>query len=96
MFFWKRLKGREGSYPIQKLIAEFLYSEQYMTKLLMLVLLSFIKPSLEICLVTKKKEIVTLRLLAGLAVPGCKGLSTMIRRPTYAVLWRVTPTREGG
>ena len=46
---------------------------------------SFIKPSLEICLVTTKEGIVTLR-VAGLAVPGCKGLSTMVRSPTYAVL----------
>ena len=46
---------------------------------------SFIKPSLEICLVTTKEGIVTLR-LAGLAVPGCEGFSTMIRKPTYAVL----------
>ena len=45
----------------------------------------FYKPSLEICLVTTKEGIVTLR-VAGLAVPGCKGLSTMVRRPTYAVL----------
>ena len=55
-----------------------------MTKLLMLIfLLSFIKPSLEICLVTPKEGIVTLR-VPGLAAPGCKGLSTMVRRPTYA------------
>ena len=59
-----------------------------MTKLLMLIFqLSFIKPSLEICLVTPKEGIVTLR-VAGLAVPGCKWLSTMVRRPTYAVLSR--------
>ena len=31
------------------------------------------------------KGIATIR-VAGLAVPGCKGLSTMVRRPTYAVL----------
>ena len=45
-----------------------------MTKLLMLIFQSsFIKPSLEICLVTPKEGIVTLRPLvrvAGLAVPG--------------------------
>ena len=46
---------------------------------------SFAKPSLKICLVTRKEGLVTLR-VAGLAVRGCKGLSTMARRPTYAVL----------
>ena len=41
-----------------------------MTKLLMLIFQSsFIKPSLEICLVTTKEGIVTLR-VAGQAVPG--------------------------
>ena len=65
-----------------------------MTKLLMLIFQSsFIKPSLEICLVTPKEGIVTLR-VAGLAVPGCKGLSTMVRRPTYAVLSRNQFCRE--
>ena len=65
-----------------------------MTKLLMLIFQSsFIKPSLEICLVTTKEGIVTLR-VAGLAVPGCKGLSTMVRRPTYAVLSRNQFCRE--
>ena len=59
-----------------------------MTKLLMLIFQSsFIKPSLEICLVTTKEGIVTHR-VAGLAFPGCKGLSTMVRSPTYAVLSR--------
>ena len=53
-----------------------------MTKLLILIFQSsFIKPSLEICLVTPKEGIVTLR-VAGLAVPGCEGLSTMVRSPT--------------
>ena len=36
-------------------------------------------------MVTTKEGIVTLR-VAGLAVPGCKGLSTIVRSPTYAVL----------
>ena len=35
----------------------------------------------------------TLR-LAGLAVPGCEGFSTMIRKPTYAVLSRNQFCRE--
>ena len=35
----------------------------------------------------QKEGIVTLR-VAGLAVPVCKGLSTVVRRPTYAVLSR--------
>ena len=48
---------------------------------------SFIKPSLELCLVTPKEGIVTLR-VAGLTVPGCKGLPTMVWRPTYVVLSR--------
>ena len=65
-----------------------------MTKLLMLIFQSsFIKPSLEICLVTTKEGIVTLR-VAGLAVPGCKGLSTMVKSPTYAVLSRNQFCRE--
>ena len=51
-----------------------------MTKLLMLIFQSsFIKPSLDTCLIT---------------VPGCKGLSTMVRRPTYAVLSRNQFCRE--
>ena len=54
---------------------------------------SFIKPSLEICLVSPKEGIVTLR-VAGLAVSGFKGLSTMVRRPTYAVLSRNQFCRE--
>ena len=65
-----------------------------MRKLLMLIFKSyFIKPSLEIRLVTPKGRIVALR-MAGLAVPGCKGLSTMVRRPTYAVLSRNQFCRE--
>ena len=44
-------------------------------------------------MVTTKEGIVTLR-VAGLAVPGCKGLSTMVRRPTYAVLSRNQFCRE--
>ena len=35
----------------------------------------------------------TLR-VAGLAVPGCKGLLTMVRRPTYAVFSRNQFCRE--
>ena len=50
-------------------------------------------PSLEISLVMPKERIVTLR-VAGLAVPGCKGPSTMVRRPTYAVLSRNQFGRE--
>ena len=65
-----------------------------MTKLLMLIFQSsFIKPSLEMCLVTIKEGKVTLR-VAGLAFPGCKGLSTMVRSPTYAVLSRNQFCRE--
>ena len=40
-----------------------------------------------------KGRIVTLR-VAELAVPGCKGLSTMVRRPTYAILSRNQFCRE--
>ena len=59
-----------------------------MTKLLMLIFQSsFMKPSLEMCLVTTKEGKVTLR-VAGLAFPGCKGLLTMVRSPTFAVLSR--------
>ena len=54
---------------------------------------SFAKPSLKICLVTPKEGLVTLR-VAGLAVRGCKGLSTMARRSTYAVLSRNQFCRE--
>ena len=65
-----------------------------MTKLLMLIFQSsFIKPSLKKCLVTTKKIIVTFR-VTGLAVLGCKGLSTMVRSPTYAILLRNQFCRE--
>ena len=53
----------------------------------------YVKPSLEICLVTPKKGTVKLR-VAGLVVPGCKGLSTMVRSPTYAILLRNQFCRE--
>ena len=65
-----------------------------MTKLSMLIFQSpSIKPSLEICLVIPKEGIVTLR-GAGLAVPSCKGPSTLVRNPTYAVLSRNELCRE--
>ena len=46
---------------------------------------SIIKTSLEICLVIPKERIVTLK-VAELSVLGCKGLSTLVSSPTYAVL----------
>ena len=59
-----------------------------MTKLSMLIFQSpSIKPSLEICLIIPKEGIVTI-LGTGLTVPSCKGPSTMMRNPTYAVLSR--------
>ena len=65
-----------------------------MTKLSMLIFQSpSIKPSLEICLVIPKEGIVTLR-ETGLAVPSCKGPSTMVKNPTYAVLSRNQFCRE--
>ena len=52
-----------------------------------------IKPSLEMSLVIPKERIVTLR-VAGLAVPGCNGPSTVVRSTTYAVLSRNQFCRE--
>ena len=65
-----------------------------MTKLSMLIFQSAtIKPSLEICLVIPKEGIVALR-ETGLAVPSCKGPSTMVMKPTYAVLSQKELCRE--
>ena len=65
-----------------------------MTKLPMLLFQpSPIKPSLEICLIIPKEGIVILK-RTGLAVPICKGPSTMARNPTYAVLSRNELCRE--
>ena len=64
------------------------------TKLSILIFQSpSIKPSLEICVVISKEGIVTLR-GTGLAVPSCKGPSTMVMNPTYAVLSRNKLCRE--
>ena len=52
-----------------------------------------IKPSLEMSLVIPKARIVTLR-VAGMAVPGCNGPSTVVRSTTYAVLSRNQFCRE--
>ena len=52
-----------------------------------------IKPSLEISLIIPKERIVILR-VAGLAVPGCNGPSTVVRSTTYAVLLRNQFCRE--
>ena len=57
-----------------------------MKKLSMLIFQSpSIKPSLVICVVIPKEEIVTLR-GNGLAVHNCRGPSIMVMNPTYAVL----------
>ena len=72
-----------------------------MTKLSMLIFQSSpIKPSLEICLVMPKEGILILK-GTGLAVPSCKGPSTRVRNPTYAVLsqnelCRGSRAHEGG
>ena len=46
-----------------------------------------------LCLVLPKKRKVTFR-VAGLAVPGCEGPSTVVKSPTYAVLSRNQLCRE--
>ena len=70
---------------------------QYCSKMTRLPMLIFqssaIKSSLEIFLVIPKEGIVMLK-ETGLAVPSCKGPSTMARNPTYAVLSRNELCRE--
>ena len=55
----------------------------------------FYEPLIGVCLVLPKEGIVTLR-VARLVVRGCKGPSTMVRSPTYAVSSRFMHIWGGG